>query len=258
MISKVVFHNFANSIIPWAKDIEFFQKNKSLEFKPGINIIYGRNGSGKSTLLTCMAKMLHCFQGGRSAVSQNSIHELFPISRLVFDKTVKNPILDGVEIIFDGTSVRYFSPLKNYGMTYGEMDQDFIKLFAASLNAKQLSACQQTIFWFNQILSEKLDKNIEYLMNKNSVNDIWVKQIEACEKYLKGKIPQGQPTTLIDEGEKGLDLVNAKQFWDMVAKTNKAQLILASHSPFCLSIKNANYIEMNEGYLEECRKTLKN
>ena len=120
-----------------------------------------------------------------------------------------------------------------------------------------MSAGQQTLYWFNAIVQQKVAKKVEFTMEKGNVNDIWKEMIEFIEKHLERKIPEGNPTILIDEGEKGLDFVNASEFWKMIARTKDIQLIIASHSPFCL-FQNANYIEMNnEGYLEESRKIFK-
>jgi len=37
----------------------------------------------------------------------------------------------------------------------------------------------------------------------------------------------------------------------------RLQLIVATHSPFAFRLSHANYIEMNPGYLRECKEALK-
>jgi predicted ATPase len=256
MITQIAIKDFENSVIPWAEKIEFFQK--PIKFADGINILFGKNATGKSTLLTAIAKMMFCYQGGKSVVTQNSLHEMFPIA-LSFgeNKDSKEKRMKSIEVLHDGTSVRYFAALKNYGSMGASFDDDFFDLGVASLNNKELSAGQQTLYWFNLIVQQKLTKKIEYSMDKNHVNDLWKEYIELAEKALKPKIPEGNPTLLIDEGEKGLDFVNASNFWQMIKKSKGVQLIIASHSPFCLFVEGANYIEMTKGYLEESRKIFK-
>lgn len=47
----------------WGK-VEALKGLEAIEFKPGLNILWGPNGCGKTTVLTAIARMLHCEQVG--------------------------------------------------------------------------------------------------------------------------------------------------------------------------------------------------
>ena len=51
MIKRIDFTNINNSPISYLNDIDSFNKNKSISFKSGINVVVGLNGCGKTTLL---------------------------------------------------------------------------------------------------------------------------------------------------------------------------------------------------------------
>ena len=71
-------------------------------------------------------------------------------------------------------------------------------------------------------------------------------------------IAVGQQTIILDEPESSMQVA----LWRRILvedpkRFERLQVILATHSPFAFSLPHANYIEMNPGYLRECKEALK-
>jgi len=99
-------------------------------------------------------------------------------------------------------------------------------------------------------------------MDKEHVSDTWKKRLEAAEGYLSGSIAVGQQTIIMDEPESFLSIPMQVAFWRRILgedpkRFERLQLIVATHSPFAFRLSHANYIEMNPGYLRECKEALK-
>lgn len=56
MIKCIDFSDIKTAPIGYLGDIDFFNNNKSVTFKSGINIIVGLNGCGKTTLLNLIRR----------------------------------------------------------------------------------------------------------------------------------------------------------------------------------------------------------
>lgn len=54
----------SSKMFGYAKDLPFLKDRPTLDFKPGLNIVFGPNGSGKSTVLRMLAESMCAFQGG--------------------------------------------------------------------------------------------------------------------------------------------------------------------------------------------------
>ena len=83
---------------------------------------------------------------------------------------------------------------------------------------------------------------------------------EFSMSMLKGTIEISNRTFIMDEPEMGFSLLWQAEFWETLvryAKTYNRQLIVATHCPFALNIEGAHYIDMEPGYLEQCRDQFK-
>jgi predicted ATPase len=64
----------------------------------------------------------------------------------------------------------------------------------------------------------------------------------------------GKMTLLFDEPEKALALPKQLELFDTLNKLSEHfQVIIATHSPFILYFKDANIIDLENGYADECR-----
>ncbi|MDD5008567.1 MAG: AAA family ATPase [Syntrophorhabdaceae bacterium] len=227
-------------------------KDREFSFTPGLNIIWGRNASGKSTILTTLAKWFHCEQGGRSVVTRHSVFEL---ERGLLSKEGWK---DGLEVKHDGKPVFYANPQRQIGLRSGVFDDDFFEdgLFGGLAKG---SDGQITIHRTMQSLDglQKGIREIEYRVGLKGHNDVWQDWRKKAEGYLAANSDPGPFTILMDEPDRGLDMDRMIEMWGefIIGKLAPVfQLIVATHSPFALSL-DANYIELSPGYLEKCRRS---
>ncbi len=59
----------------YAAELAFFKGRRTVEFKPGLNVMFAPNGSGKSTVLSMLGESMCALQGGISALTENAVHE---------------------------------------------------------------------------------------------------------------------------------------------------------------------------------------
>lgn len=244
--------------IKWLGKVAALKAPRRFEFTPGLNILWGRNGSGKTTVLKLLARMFQCEQGGIPTVTQNSIHELFPGFRDDDDEKV----FAAVEVSHDGQGVRHFDPSHSVGLIGGGagFDDDFFTAGVMNTMFKG-SAGQTTLYRFEQIMGGFLKDSAapkpDFKMKKEHVNETWSGRIELIEKFLKGSGEKGPVTVMFDEPERSFDLPTQAQLWRLMrAQAHRAQFIIASHSIFALNIPEANYHEIDKGYLAASKAAL--
>ena len=73
MIKRIDFSNIKNAPIGYLEGIDFFNKNKSVTFKSGINVIVGLNGCGKTTLSNLIRRYTLCLTNITSTCSSNNL-----------------------------------------------------------------------------------------------------------------------------------------------------------------------------------------
>ena len=278
MIESLTFHDVPDAEMPWVAQLDYFKNNPVTLFKPGLNIVFGPNGSGKSTILQLLGLSLAAVQGGTSVVTQSWIQDVLGFS----GSTLKLPC----NVVHDGQPVMYFDARAQEGLIGGSFDDDFFSLGIANTMARG-STGQLGIRRMSRMLDVLLEKpaasaksdktaksramkqtreepagfpaEIEWRLNRNSVNDSWVKKLSIIEELLSAKCAAGPKTLLFDEPESGYSLPWQAGLWKNVfskVDPEKFQVIVATHSPFALEIPGANYIEMQPEYAHECFVTL--
>lgn len=234
MITNIDFKNIKDSkAFSYAQKLEFFQKNQSLDFKPGLNIIFAPNGTGKSTILKILGKFTASEQGGVSTITNDWI-------RSIED-------LKGLSVSHDGQPVMYNNPRDAVGLIGGMagFDDDFFEKGFMETQLRE-STGMTTLHRIGGVL-KTLNGDIPF---PDKIEDKSFKNEKAL-KFLKANLPQGQKTILLDEPESGLAIHIQANMWRMISKTAKDkdfQIIVATHSPFCLIYK-ANFIELQPGYM---------
>ena len=226
--------------------------NKTFEFKPGLNILWGKNGCGKTTLLHLMGRLFHCEQGGMPVITEGSLREIMGGA---MDR--KNPY-KAVEIKHNGQGVCYFDPSHAVGLSGGSFDWDFGMEGITNVMAKG-SAGETTLRRLSSVLKNVTDRKAPAIQNKfgDRANEVWQKYLDSSKNFLKGTEPKGQPTVLFDEPERSFDLPTQTAIWRWIRSyAQENQFIVASHCMFALNISEANYIELEPGYLETSRRCL--
>lgn len=245
MITSFDIKDPAKTHISWMPKVPALAKPRKFEFKPGLNILWGKNGSGKSTIIKAMARLLHCEQGGTPCLTYNSVRTLED------NREVKpKDLLESMSLVHDGQGVRYFDPSAAAGLLAGgaAFDDDFFMMGVGNAMFKG-SAGQTTMYRFDKIAGEILEGKVPTLERKATR----LRDNEApIEEFLKAQIEQGQPTILLDEPERSYDLSLQVRIWRFIrAYSTSVQFIVASHSLYALRLPEANYIEMDDGYYIE-------
>lgn len=248
MIYQLEIKDPTKTPIAWLPKVDAFKEPRTFDFKPGLNILWGRNGSGKTTLTKLLATIFHCEQGNTPIVTEQSLRTL------IGDRLDAVDVEAGVAIKHDGQGVRHFDPSHAPGLMYGmaAFDWDFGDSGIANAMFKG-SAGQTTMFRFDQILNQIVQgtvPEVEWKVDKKRLNDIWRARAAIAERFLTKTDKQGQPTVLLDEPERSYDFNTQVGIWRFIrAYSADVQFIVASHSLFALKIPDANYIELSPGYL---------
>ncbi len=129
MISELSIQDSDYSFIKWWSKVPALQ-NRSFNFTPGLNILFGPNGCGKSTLLLQMAEILHAEQGGQSTVTESSLRKifrLFPFHLSCDEKNVfDQKIINSINLKHDGQGIYFLNPSKEVGILSHQFDDDFL------------------------------------------------------------------------------------------------------------------------------------
>ena len=250
MIYKLDILDPAKTPVAWLSRVEALAKPRSFEFKPGLNILWGRNGSGKTSLTKVLARLFHCEQGNQPIVTRDSLNELVGGSHMV-DVDLKA----GLKIRHDGQGVRHFDPSHAVGLMGGmaAFDWDFGTEGITNAMFKG-SAGQTTMFRFDRLINEIVAgvvPEVEWKFQRVERDSPWSPRIKLAASFLKGNASKGQPTILLDEPERSYDLNAQVGVWRLLrAYADEVQFIVASHSLFALKIPDANYIELSPRYLD--------
>lgn len=246
MFSKITFKGLRkNKDFGYSASLDFFKKNKKVEFKPGLNIIFAPNGTGKSTILSMLALSVACKQGGYSVVT-NKWDSMFGFENL-----------DGIEVFHDGQSAMYCNPREAIGLIGGRagFDDDFLSDGLKDLQLSE-STGKTTLYRINKIVDiligkEEMPKEIIYKKSQEYLT-------KDRKKLLEARVPLGQQSILLDEPESGLAIHIQRNLFkqiDQAAKEKGLQIIVATHSIFALSC-DANFIELEEGYIKKAKENL--
>ena len=248
MIYKLDILDAAKTPVPWLSSVEAFKKPCAFEFKPGLNVLWGRNGSGKTSLTKVLARLFHCEQGNQPIVTQESLSEL--VGGRLDDVDIKK----GVRVEHDGQGVRHFDPGHAVGLMGGGAAFDWEFGTEGIVNTMfKGSAGQTTMFRFDRLVNEIVageNPEVAWKFPREHNNSVWAARVKVAAFFLKGAGEKGQPTILLDEPERSYDLNAQVGVWRFVrAYSDQIQFIVASHSLFALKIPDAHYIELSPRYL---------
>lgn len=131
MFERIEFEDISQSkAYGYAEKLDFFKNNKSIEFKPGLNIIFAPNGTGKSTILEILAKFTASEQGGVSTITT-----LWQDDMIMFNENK----MQGIKVFHDGQPTLYNNPRKAVGLFGGmaAFDDDFFNQGAKEVLLKE-------------------------------------------------------------------------------------------------------------------------
>lgn len=238
--NNIDFQNFTH-----INKLDFFNKNKEIEFVKGVNLVVGKNGSGKSTLLNILATGLAAKQGGYSKITNNWFQNFNGFNE---DKS----FLSNFNIKHDGQGVIYQNPRESIGLIFGQFDDDFMNegiLNVQNKNSTGLTTIDRLNLFFKYIeTKEDIHFNTHFLNNCQ-----YVDLENKIDVFLKGCIEKGQKTIIMDEPETGLSFEYQFNLFNLIQTKSTEldlQIIISTHSPALYLFKNAKIIELSDNYLE--------
>lgn len=215
-----------------------------IEFEP-ITILYGGNGSGKSTVLNVIAEALMLDRGSLFnktpffddyvSMCSCTTDKIPNIGRIITSDDVFNYILD-LRAVNDGVNLKReelfedWSELK-YGKNYNQFqmrslaDYDLLK---KANSAKRLSQ--------SEFVRENSVMNVREHSNGESAFKYFIEKITDNGLYL------------LDEPENSLSVKNQLELFRLIddsARFFNCQFIIATHSPFSLSLKGAKIYDLD-------------
>ncbi len=254
----------------YAAELAFFKGRRTVEFKPGLNVMFAPNGSGKSTVLSMLGESMCALQGGISALTENAVHEGIDMMVALRNPRTgeKKPMRDkfGLHVEHDGQPVLYGDPRKSVGLMGGAFDDDFFEQGITNVLAQgRASSGQNALRKMAPLLAvlkgdAAFPTEIRRTIHAKNVNDLWQQALALLEKRLAPSIERGQPSLLLDEPESGFSLVWQSRLWRALTQpgvAERCQVIVASHSPFALGHPGVNYIDLEPGFREEAEAALR-
>ena len=229
-----------NSLYPFKI---FPQKEfKTITFEP-ITIFYGGNGSGKTTLLNIISSKINA-----SKKNINNKGELF-------DRYVS--AIDDIELISENlreikmiSSDDVFDYLLDLRAINNKVNRRKNELEEEYLDAKY-SAKDSNLLTYEELKNKVESRRMsvsKYIRTKLSTNNI-IEQSngESALEFWEREI-QDNAIYLLDEPENSLSAENQiklAKFIEESARFYNCQLIISTHSPFLLGIKNAKIYDLD-------------
>lgn len=236
--------------------------NKRFEFSPGLNVLYGPNGCGKSTILKTLAAYCAIPNAGWSTASDpnqfpNQGREYYPhnYTTMAPGNCVADVGWDGTPSLFNSGDIAadeswfYKNVGKNKDNIFSEQEQ----MLALANNP---SSGEYRSYQINKILNHiKANKPLMPLGLEDPNNP---KFNHAEALYLSSLNKTGKHTILFDEPERSLSMPKQMALFNALDQFNEFQIIISTHSPLILFKENANIIDVESGYAQECVQLLIN
>ncbi len=217
----------------------------SLEFEP-ITILCGGNGCGKSTALNVMAEALHLqrdtlynrssfFEGYTRLCDWELRGELPPDSRIVTSDDVFDFMLN-LRSLNQGIDRQREELYEEYKTLRGREGRDF--------QLRSMEDYEQ----LRQINMARSKTQSKYVRAKLANNPREHSNGESALMYFQNKIKEGG-LYLLDEPENSLSPEKQRellQFLEESVRFFDCQLVIATHSPFLLSLRGAKIYHLDE------------
>lgn len=218
-----------------------FQK---IEFEP-ITIFYGGNGSGKTTLLHIIANKLNA-----SKKSVNNLGDLFDQYVEACDYELRDGRYKEVKLILSDDVFDYLLDMRAINSKVNRRKELLSEEYH---QYKRSPAIQYSSLGQYEDLRNKVDANrlteSKYIRSRLGNNNlIQESNGESALRFWQNEI-QENAIYIIDEPENSLSAENQlklKQFIEESARFHNCQFIIATHSPFLLSLAHAKVYDLDD------------
>lgn len=215
---------------------------RRIDFEP-ITILYGGNGSGKTTALNIIAQKI---QAQREALYNRSNFFEEYLNRCTFEWKGEMP-----EERLIITSDDVFDYMLNIRSLNGGIDRKREEVFEEYLDAKYSQFQMKSIEDYEELRKVNMARSktqSKYVRKRLMDNVKEQSNGESALMYFSEKIKENA-LYLLDEPENSLSAENQiklQKFLEDSARFFNCQLVIATHSPFLLSIKGAKIYDMDE------------
>lgn len=247
-------------------------RDRIFEFKPGLNVLFGPNGCGKSTILKALkAHSLITTIGWSKYINHMELGFSFDPHKFASQKVaavaMMNRFCPGeAEVEWDGTPSLFNSSDASCAIGKNIYESDGILNTAENmLNRMSTHSTGEQRAWhwnkLQDVLSTTVPKTVPLPKEFDTCNSQWKIAWECIKTFLDEKKPTGINTLLLDEPDQYLDMPMQKEFWcDVVFDLAKDyQVIIATHSPFALTLNNSDrhqIVELSSEYIKYCNVCL--
>lgn len=245
----------------FAAELPALQK-RIFEFSDGLNVLFGSNGCGKSTLLKCMKAYCGLKHAGWSKISDFNMLGASGRGNFPFVYRAYTPNGDcDTHVEWDGTATFFNdSDLRIDDMAWF-YNKDILAREGLTTEEEQMmilaekpSAGQTRIRKLNKIFN--LAANPPDFLNDKLPNNHAVERAEV--EYIKSLPNTGRITIMLDEPEKSLSIPKQIELFQLLKSfQDRFQIIISTHSPFILFENDVKIFDMEPGYIDTCKKTIK-
>jgi energy-coupling factor transporter ATP-binding protein EcfA2 len=247
-------------------------KDRRYEFTDGLNVLFGPNGCGKSTIIKTLKSYCGIQKGGWTAVSDplvigsyyvGKMHEAkdFPHAYYTYSpgKSMADVGWDGCPVFFNDGDIKVSETFffQNVGQSDDGITSEAEQLETLALKPSSGQYRIQKINkMVNMLQSPPPYSSIEETPFRCQYPDVAMREVAYWRSLGRRS---NKYTILLDEPERSLSLPKQeKLLTELIPELMKTyQVVIATHSIFALTMKDANIIDMQEGYVEECRGLIK-
>lgn len=237
----------------------FVQNNASrrFEFTPGVNILFGPNGCGKSTILDTLKSYCFIEKGGWTRLQDpmkfgmNSIRDL-PHALAYFCPARCSAIVgwDGTPTLYNKGDIELST--ESFFYSQGNLSDGITsQMEHVQFLADKPSTGQYRINRLNKI-RDLIASPPSLVMPSNIPSPNVMRALEDQKTYMQSLKSTGRCALLLDEPERALSVPMQRELFNMITEIGEfAQVIVATHSAFCLGIKQSNIIDIVPNYSTE-------
>jgi len=209
-------------------------KLKQIDFEP-ITIFYGGNGSGKSTLLNLIAEKLNLRREADVSLTNafiDFVHackiqkmKSMPAGKMLASEDIFRAILKKRE-----SNIKIEDEKDEYGdfLDYGSLDETFAEMSGTSMISSRLIK--------KQFIEKNTARKERQFSNGETALQFFKQEITKKKLYL------------LDEPENSMSpafQIELRNFLDDAARHNGCQFVIATHSPFILSLPDAKVYNLD-------------